>query len=167
MSTKYEGLIIMSTKYEGLINKLKLQFSLKGIKETAKNFKLIINKEITDKNKNIKKKLDDDELIEKIVNELVVIGTKLSLMLLTLKGLNELLIIFKEEPQPSLNKARKLLKEKVVINLFDLVAEKYEKRTTYEKLKEDMENNPGRVFPLWVAKTFKGLQFFCQHIRQK
>lgn len=157
----------METIYQGLINELKSKFYLKEIKFTTKNFKLILNKEITEKNKNKKKRLDDDELIEKIVNELVEIGTKLSLMLLTLKGLNELLIIFKEEPQPSLNKARKLLKEKVVINLFDLVAEKYEKRTTYEKLKEDMENNPGRVFPLWVAKTFKGLQFFCQHIREK
>ena len=157
----------MATIYEGLVNKLKLKFSLKEIKFTTKNFKLIMNKEITEKNKNKKKMLDGELLIEEIVNELVVIGTKLSLMLLTLKGLNELLIIFKEEPQPSLNKARKLLKEKVVINLFDLVAEKYEKKTTYEKLKEDMENNPGRVFPLWVAKTFKGLQFFCQHIREK
>lgn len=156
----------MTTIYECLVNELKLNFSLKGIKWTTKNFKLIMNKEITEKNK--KKMLDGELLlIEEIVNELVVIGTKLSLMLLTLNGLNELLIIFKEEPQPSLKKARKLLKEKVVINLFDLVAEKYEKKTTYEKLKEDMENNPGRVFPLWVAKTFKGLQFFCQHIREK
>lgn len=157
----------MATIYEGLINELKLKFYLKEIKFTKKNFKLIMNKETTDKNKNIKKKLHDDELIEKIVTELVVIGTKLSLMLLTLKGLNELLILFKEEPQPSKTKARKLLKEKVVINIFDLVAEKYEKITTYEKLKEDMENNPERVFPLWVAKTFKGLQFFCQHIREQ
>ena len=91
-------------------------------------------------------------------------ATKLSLTLLNLKGLNELLIIFKEEPQPSKTKSKKLLKEMVVINIFDLVAEKYEKRTTYEKLKEDIENNPGRAFPLWFAKTFKGLQFFLQHI---
>jgi hypothetical protein len=157
----------MSSIYEGLINKLKSKFELKNIKFTTKNFKKIMNKDITRKNKNIKQMLDEDELIKEIVNELVVIGTKLSLMLLTLKGLNELLIIFKEEPQPSKRKARKLLKEKVVINLFDLVAEKYEKRTTYEKLREDMENNPDRTFPLWLAKTFKGLQFFLQHIREK
>jgi hypothetical protein len=157
----------MATIYEGLINELKTKCELKGIKFTTKNFKLIMNKEITEKNKNKKKRLDGELLIEEIVNELVVISIKLSSMLSTLKGLNELLIIFKEEPQPSKNKAIKLLKENVVINIFDLVVEKYEKRTTYEKLKEDMENNPGRVFPLWVAKTFKGLQFFCQHIKEK
>ena len=157
----------MATVYESLINELKLKFYLKEIKFTRKNFKLIMNKEITEKNKNKKKKLDGELLIEKIVTELVKIATKLSSMLSTLKGLNELLILFKEEPQPSKTKARKLLKEKVVINLFDLVSEKYEKRTTYEKLVEDMENNPDRTFPLWLAKTFKGLQFFCQHIREK
>jgi len=157
----------MSTIYEGLINELKKKFELKNIKFTTKNFKKIMNKDITRKNKNIKQMLDEDELIEKILNELVLIATKLSLMLLNLKGLNELLIIFKEEPQPSKTKARKLLKEMVVINIFDLVEEKYEKRTTYGKLKEDMKNNPERVFPLWFAKTFKGLQFFLQHIREK
>ena len=157
----------MSTIYEGLINELKIKCELKGIKFTTQNLRLIMNKDITRKNKNIKKMLDDELLIEKILNELVVIALKLSSMLLTLKGLNELLNIFKEELQASKNKARKLLKETIVINIFDLVSEKYEKRTTYEKLREDMENNPGRVFPLWFAKTFKGLQFFLQHIREK
>jgi len=45
----------MATVYEGLINELKLKFYLKEIKFTKKNFKLIMNKEITEKNKNKKK----------------------------------------------------------------------------------------------------------------
>ena len=150
----------METVYEGLINELKLNFSLKGIKFTTINFKLIMNKEITEKNKNIKKKLDDELLIEKILNELVVISIKLSSMLSTLKGLNELLIIFKEEPQPSKTKARKLLKEKVVINIFDLVAEKYEKRTTRELLQKELRNCPDRRYPLLSAKENKTLKCF-------
>ena len=56
----------MVTIYEGLINELKIKCELKGIKFTKKNFKKIINKNITDKNKNTKKRLHDDELIEKI-----------------------------------------------------------------------------------------------------
>jgi hypothetical protein len=54
----------MSTIYEGLINKLKSKFELKNIKFTTKNFKKIMNKDITRKNKNIKQMLDEDELIK-------------------------------------------------------------------------------------------------------
>ena len=79
--------------------------------------------------------------------------------------LNELLIIFGEESQPSLNKARKLLKTKVFINIHDLVAEKYEKRReTIEELQQDIKNNPGRIFPLKFAKPSKKVKNFLQHI---
>ena len=60
----------MASIYEGLTNELKIKCELKGIKFTKKNLRLIINKDTTKKNKNIKKMLDDDELIEKIVNEI-------------------------------------------------------------------------------------------------
>lgn len=45
----------MTHIYEGLINELKSKFYLKDIKFTTKNFRLILNKEITEKNKNKKK----------------------------------------------------------------------------------------------------------------
>ena len=118
----------MVTIYEGLINELKIKCELKGIKFTKKNFKKIINEKITDKNINTKKRLDDNELIEKIVNEIEKIAKKLQEILAAdLKGLNELLIIFGEDPQPSLTKAKKLLKT-IFINIHDLVSQKYEKR---------------------------------------
>ena len=156
----------MSTIYEGLINELKIKCELKGIKFTKKNFKKIINKNITDKNKNTKKRLHDDELIEKIVNELETIAKKLQEILAAdLKELNELLIIFGEEPQPSLTKAKKLLKT-IFINIHDLVAKKYEKRReTIEELEQDIKHNPDRRFPLKLAKSSKKEKNFLQHIR--
>jgi len=156
----------MVTIYEGLINELKIKCELKGIKFTKKNFKKIINKKITDKNINTKKRLDDDELIEKIVNEIETIAKKLQEILAAdLKGLNELLIIFEEEPQPSLTKAKKFLKTKVFINIFDLLEEKYEKRReTIEELQQDIKNNPDRIFPLRFVKSRKKEKIFLQHI---
>ena len=69
--------------------------------------RLIINKDTTKKNKNIKKMLDDDELIEKIVNEIEENSKKLHEIFVSLIYLNELLIIFGEEPQVSKKKQRK------------------------------------------------------------
>ena len=153
----------MASIYEGLTNELKIKCELKGIKFTKKNLRLIINKETTKKNKNIKKMLDDDELIEKIVNELEEISKKLHEIFVSLIYLNELLIIFEEEPQVSKKKARKLLKEKVVINIFDLAAEKYEKRTTINLLVQDIIDNPERIFPLKFAKGTV-FEYFLQKI---
>jgi hypothetical protein len=153
----------MTTIYEDLINELKIKCELKGIKFTKKNFKKIINKNITDKNKNTKKRLDDDELIEKIVTELEVKAKKLQEILeADLKVLNELLIIFGEETQPSKTKAKKILKTQVFINIHDFVEEKYEKRTTEELLIRDIKNNPDRAFPL--AKIREKSKKFLQHI---
>ena len=142
----------MSLIYEGLINELKLIFLKKNIDFTKKNLRLIINKETTKKNKNIKKMLDDDELIEKIVNELEETSKKLHEIFACLTYLNELLIIFGEEPQASKKKAKKILKTKVFINIFDLIAGKYEKRTSKKLLIQDMIDNPVRIFPLKFAK---------------
>ena len=51
--------------------------------------------------------LDDDELIEKIVNEIEETSKKLHEIFVSLIYLNELLIIFGEEPQVSKKKQRK------------------------------------------------------------
>jgi hypothetical protein len=156
----------MSLIYEGLINELKLIFLKKNIDFTKKNLRLIINKETTKKNKNIKKMLDDDELIEKIVNELEETSKKLHEIFACLTYLNELLIIFGEEPQASKKKAKKILKTKVFINIFDLIAGKYEKRTSKKLLIQDMIDNPVRIFPLKFAKG-TAFQYFLQNIREE
>ena len=156
----------MASIYEGLTNELKIKCELKGIKFTKKNLRLIINKDTTKKNKNIKKMLDDDELIEKIVNEIEENSKKLHEIFVSLIYLNELLIIFGEEPQVSKKKAKKILKTKVFINIFDLLEGKYEKRTTKKILIQDMIDNPERIFPLKFAKG-TGFQYFLQNIREE
>ena len=156
----------MASIYEGLTNELKIKCELKGIKFTKKNLRLIINKDTTKKNKNIKKMLDDDELIEKIVNEIEENSKKLHEIFVSLIYLNELLIIFGEEPQVSKKKAKKILKTKVFINIFDLLEGKYEKRTTKKLLIQDMIDNPERIFPLKFAKG-TGFQYFLQNIREE
>ena len=110
--------------------------------------------------------LDDDELIEKIVNEIEENSKKLHEIFVSLIYLNELLIIFGEEPQVSKKKAKKILKTKVFINIFDLLEGKYEKRTTKKLLIQDMIDNPERIFPLKFAKG-TGFQYFLQNIREE
>jgi hypothetical protein len=69
--------------------------------------------------------------------------------------LNELLVIFGEEPQTSLTKARKIFKTKIFINIYDLCDGKYNKRTTKQLLRKDLRRNPDRRFPLRVAKIYE------------
>ena len=71
--------------------------------------------------------------------------------------LNELLEIFGEEPQTSLTKARKLFKTKIFINIYDLCYGMYNKRTTKELLRKDLQKKPERRFPLKLAKE-RGFQ---------
>ncbi len=67
--------------------------------------------------------------------------------------LNELLEIFGEEPQTSLTKARKLFKTKIFINIYDLCYGMYNKRTTKELLRKDLQKKPERRFPLQSVLT--------------
>ena len=73
--------------------------------------------------------------------------------------LNELLEIFGEEPQTSLTKARKLFKTKIFINIYDLCYGMYNKRTTKELLRKDLQKKPERRFPLKLAKE-RGFKCF-------
>jgi hypothetical protein len=68
--------------------------------------------------------------------------------------------------QVSKKKAKKLLKTKVFINIFDLLEGKYEKRTTKKLLIQDMIDNPERIFPLKFAKG-GAFQYFLQNIREE
>ena len=157
----------METVYEGLINELKLQLNLKKIKlqlnlkniEFKKIVKLINNQKYDE----ITEIIDDDNiqtLINAIVTEREKIGNELEKKLNNLIWLNELLIKFGEEPHTSQQEALKFLKKNVFINIYDLVAEKYEKRTTRELLQKELRNCPDRRYPLLSAKENKTLKCF-------
>jgi len=55
----------------------------------------------------------------------------------------------------------------VFINIFDLIAEKYEKRTTKQKLTEELRDHPERRFPLQIAKKYRVLTCFLTSYRSK
>ena len=94
-------------------------------------------------------------LIKNIFNERERIGNNMETKLNNLLWLNDRLIQFGEEPQSSKTKALNLLKTKVFINIYDLEAEKYEKRTTKQLLKKELRKKRDRRFPLCIAKENK------------
>lgn len=116
---------------------------------------------------NCKEYEDIHVLITKIVEEQDHIGKTMEQNLNDLLWLNKILVLFGEEPQPSKTKARRLFKAKVFINIYDLVAEKYEMRTTRSKLAEQLKNHPERRFPLHKAKKHIILSSFLTSYRSK
>ena len=98
------------------------------------------------------------DLIENIVKIRETIGENLEKKLNDLLWLIERLIQFGEKSQLSKTKALNLLKTNIFINIYDLEAEKYEKKTTKELLKKELRKKRERRFPLNSAKhneTFK------------
>jgi len=148
----------MTSVYEGLICDLKIKLKNKNIK--FNKFFSLINNEKYDE---IIEIIDDETiqtLIENIVAEREKIGNNMENKLNNLLWLNDRLIQFGEEPQSSKTKALKLLKTKVFINIYDLEAEKYERRTTIQLLKKELRKKRGRRFPLCSAKKNKTLRCF-------
>jgi hypothetical protein len=148
----------MTTKYEELINKLKIELKIKNIKFT-KICSLINNNNFGE----IIKIIDSESIlsiIKNIIIEREIIGNYLENKLNNLIWLNECLIQFKEEPQLTKNKALKLLKSNVFINIYDLEAELYDKRTTKELLKKELRKKKERRFPLNTAKENITLKSF-------
>jgi hypothetical protein len=153
----------MSTIYEGLINELKLQLGLKKIK-FKKMFRLINNQKYDE----IVEIIHDEHiqaLIDDIVTEREKIGNNLEKKLNDLIWLNERLLQFEEEPQLSKTQALKLLKTKVFINMYDLDAELYEKRTKKELLKTQLRKHPETRYPLYCAKENETLKCFLIKIK--
>lgn len=99
------------------------------------------------------------DIIEDIIEEREEIARITRDIYNKLTLLNELLEIFGEEPQTSLTKARKLFKTKIFINIYDLCYGMYNKRTTEELLRKDLQKKPERRFPLQSAKR-KGFKCF-------
>ena len=146
----------MASPYYDLIDELKVKLKSKHIP-----FNPIINLI------NCQEYEDIHVLITKIVEERDHIGKTMEKNLNDLLWLNKILVLFGEEPQPSITKARRLLKAKVFINIYDLAAKRYEKRTTWSKLTEELKNHPERRFPLWLAKKYKLLTSFLTSYRSK
>jgi hypothetical protein len=146
----------MASPYYDLIDELKVKLKSKHIPFNA-IMNLINSQEYE----------DIHVLITKIVEERDHIGKTMEKNLNDLLWLNKILVLFGEEPQPSIRKARRLLKAKVFINIYDLVAEKYEMRTTRSKLTEQLRDYPERRFPLQIAKKYRVLTSFLTSYRSK
>jgi hypothetical protein len=146
----------MASPYYDLIDELKVKLKSKHIPFNA-IMNLINSQEYE----------DIHVLIAKIVEERDRIGEAMENKLNDLLWLNERLVQFGEQPQPSKKRALKMLKAKVFINIYDLVAEKYEMRTTRSKLTEQLRDYPERRFPLEIAKKYKALKCFLTSYRSK
>ena len=144
----------MASVYEDLIDELREKLKNKHIK-----FNALIN---------LINNHDYDEaihsLIAKIIAQRESIGNTMEKNLNDLLWLNKMLLKFGEEPQPSKTKALKVLKTKVFINIYDLAAEKYEMRTTKQKLIEQLRDYPEKRFPLANAKKYKTLKWFLHRV---
>ena len=150
--------------YEKLVNELKKKsftnkISFKKIIQLINNYEYdeII---LMDKNKEINFIINEKNLIENIIQERENIANNLEKKLINLIWLNEILVKFGEEKQSSSTKARKLLKSKVFINIYDLESEKYENNKTKELLKKQLRKNPHMRFPLKCAKGSPTLKLF-------
>lgn len=148
--------------YDYYIKELKIELQIRDI--NFNNILRLINNQDFDR---IREIVNDDiinYLIDRIVCERDIVGRIVSNILETLELLNNVLIIFDLEPQTSLNKARKLLKKEVFINIFDLAAGRYDRRRkTIGGLKRYLRNNPHKRYPLQLAKENKVLEcFLCK-----
>ena len=148
----------MLSLYETLVCDLKLILKNNNIK--YKDILKLINNQKYDE---IIELINDESihnLIENIINERERIGNSMENKLNNLLWLNDRLIQFGEEPQPSKTKALNVLKNNVFINIYDLEAEKYEKRTTKKQLQKDLKKNIDRCYSLCIAKNNPTLKCF-------
>ena len=147
----------MTSIYEGLICDLKIKLKNRNIK-----FNKVVSLINNQKYDEIIIIINDETipaLIQNIETERIRIGNSMENKLNNLVWLNERLIQFGLEPQPSKTKALKLLKT-VFINIYDLEAERYERRTTRELLKKQLRKHPEKRFPLSAAKENITLKCF-------
>jgi hypothetical protein len=148
----------MTSVYERLISDLKIKLKNKNIK--FNDIFSLINNQKYDKIIEIIYDETIQKLIENIIDEREKIGNDMETKLNNLIWVNERLIQFGEKPQTSKTKALKLLKTKVFINIYDLEAENYEKRTTKQLLKKVLRKKHDRRFPLCSAKKNDTLKCF-------
>jgi hypothetical protein len=110
--------------------------------------------------------IEDKEI--QILSDIVISERKLLLSnfeseLDNLSLLNNRLIQFTREPQPSITKARKEL-SKIYINIYDLIACRVDKETNYPSLRKDLNKNLDRIFPLKLAKKYVNIACFLKKL---
>lgn len=83
-----------------------------------------------------------------------------------LSWLNDILVIYNHPIQPSITRARYILKTRVFIGLYDLEAGRYDKlHTDRAKLREYLQEDPDRIYPKEYAKKHPTLKLFLQNWR--
>jgi bacterioferritin (cytochrome b1) len=142
--------------YEVLISDLKIK--LNNDKNKFNNIFRLINNNYD---------ITIHKLIENIIIERERIANDMNNKLNDLLWLNNTLIQFGEQPQPSKTKAKKLLKRKVFINIYDLSEGRYDKRTTKELLKKDLKENSYRRISLSIPKRMIHLKNFLIHVYER
>jgi len=163
----------MTDQYYTLINDLKTKLLDKRI-GFKKVFKLInkydveLLKDIDDeKNKKIIDKIINEveiiEIIKQIQLKRIKIGESLENKLNDLFWLNQQLIKFNKEEQSSITKARTSLR-KILINIYDLEAEKLIEYPNIKEMRKDLGKNPSRRYPLDDAKRFITLKCFIKNV---
>lgn len=110
--------------------------------------------------------IEDKEI--KILSDAVISARALLLSnfeseLDNLSLLNNRLIQFNREPQPSINKARKEL-SKIYINIYDLIECRVDKETNYPSLRKDLNKNLDRRVPLKLAKKYINISCFLKRL---
>ena len=148
----------MVSVYEDLIGELRSKLKKKNIDFVT--IVKLINSQAYDKIIELVRDETIFTLITKIIAERERIGNAMEKKLNDLLWLNEMLIIFSEQPQPSKTQALKVLKTRVFINIYDFEAKKYERRTTKQKLKAQLRKHPEKRYLLQDAKkliTLKSL----------
>ena len=155
----------MASVYEDLIDELRAKLKKKNIDfVTMVN---LINSQAYDKIIELVRDETIFTLITKIITERERIGNAMEKNLNDLLWLNEMLIIFSEQPQPSKTQALKVLKAKVFINIYDFEAKKYERRTTKQKLKAQLRKHPEKRYLLQDAKKLITLKSLLTSYRSK
>jgi hypothetical protein len=154
----------MSKIYKELISDLKIILINKNKNIKFKNLFSLIKKQEYDKINEIVQ----DETISIIINKIVIewkrIGNNLDNIFNDLVKLNELLVKFGENPQPSKTQALKFLKKNIFINIYHLEAGEYELKTTKNELINSLRNKPELRYPLNIAKKYKTLKWFLVNI---
>ena len=139
-----------------------LMYELKTKLNNHNKFHTIVYLIHTNQYEEIDNIVNDDTLIglvQSIINELHAVGRRLEQNLNSLLWLNDMLIQFGEESQPSITQAKKVLKT-IYINIFDLEEKRIEKRTTKTLLKKELRKHRERRFPLKFAKEYETLKVF-------
>ena len=155
----------MASVYEDLIDELREKLKKKNIDFVT--IVKLINSQAYDKIIELVRDETIFTLITKIITERERIGNAMEKKLNDLLSLNEILIIFGEQPQPSKTQALKVLKAKVFINIYDLEAKKYERRTTKQKLIAQLRKHPEKRYLLQNAKKHIALKSLLTSYRSK